>query len=244
MEHHGSQSGDFQGLQEETLSRVGSGLFNRPMTSQEAVLREIRTAIMGRQLKPGERVRQWDLAKRLNVSSVPIREALKTLEAEGQVTYEPHRGYKVVQLSVGDVEEIYLMRRVLETEGTTQAMPKVDARFVQYLERFVEQMDEFANAGDVLNYTEANRNFHLLLFERAELPRLYRLIEILWQNTEAYRGLIFDPEWCVNAQQDHRALLEACSNKNISRALEIQDIHRTHALSRIVDLLKDLETES
>jgi DNA-binding GntR family transcriptional regulator len=198
---------------------------------------------MGRQLKPGERVGQWELAKKLNVSSVPVREALKTLEAEGQVTYEPHRGYKVVQLSVEDVEEIYLMRRVLETEGTTQAMPKVNAELMQHLEHLVQKMDEFVNIGDVLNYTEANSNFHLLLFEHAGLPRLYRLIEILWQNTETYRGLIFDLDWCVNAQQDHRALLEACNERDIPRALEIQDRHRTHALSRITALLKELRTQ-
>lgn len=215
------------------------GSFHRPLTSQEAVLREIRRAIMSRQLEPGERIRQWDVAKRLNVSSVPVREALKTLEAEGQVTYEPNRGYKVVQLSIEDVEEIYLMRRVLETEGTTQAMPKVNTELMRYLKHLVQKMDEFANIGDVLNYTEANSNFHLLLFEHAGLPRLYSLIEILWQNTEAYRGLIFDLDWCVNAQQDHRALLEACSDRDVSRALEIQDRHRTHALSRITAFLKE-----
>src|SRR3712207_6891010 len=71
-------------------------------TAQDLVLREIRQAIMTRRLKPGQRIRQWDLADRLNVSSVPVREALKTLEAEGQVTYEPYRGYKVVELSVGE----------------------------------------------------------------------------------------------------------------------------------------------
>ncbi|MGF1471150.1 MAG: GntR family transcriptional regulator [Rubrobacteraceae bacterium] len=222
----------------------GGGTFNRPITSQEAVLREIRQAIMSRQLKPGERVRQWDLAKRLNVSSVPIREALKTLEAEGQVTYEPHRGYTVVRLSIEDVEEIYLMRRVLETEGTTQAVPKVDVDLVQHLERLVGQMDEFANAGDVLDYTEANRRFHLLLFERAELPRLYRLIEILWQNTEAYRGLIFDSIWYEHAQEDHRELLDACREKDVFRALAVQDRHRSKALSKITSLLKEIETES
>jgi len=197
---------------------------------------------MSRQLEPGERIRQWDLAKRLNVSSVPVREALKTLEAEGQVTYEPNRGYKVVQLSVEDVEEIYLVRRVLETEGTTYAMPRVDVELIRDLERLVEQMDEFANVADILNYTEANRNFHLLLFKCAELPRLYRLIETLWQNIEAYRGLIFDLDWCESAQQDHRALLEACSDRDIAQALAVQDRHRTQALSRIITFLKESKT--
>src|SRR5215218_10445562 len=121
--------------------------YSRPPTSQEAVLREIRRAIMTRELKPGERVRQEELAERLNVSRVPVREALKVLEAEGQVTYQAHRGYTVVALSLEELEEIYLARRLLETEMTRSAVPKVDAGLIQHLEDCVTRMDEFAKAG-------------------------------------------------------------------------------------------------
>lgn len=213
----------------------------RPVTSQEAVLREIRQAIMTRQLMPGERVRQWDLANRFNVSSVPVREALKTLEAEGQVSYEPHRGYKVTKLSTEDLEEIYLMRRVLETEATRLAMQATDSQLVRDLETLIEQMDAFVKVGDILRYTEANRSFHLLLFKRAGLPRLYRLIEVLWQNSEAYRGLIFNPAWCARAQEDHRVFLEACRAKDVTEALAVQDRHRSRALKTILAMQTEIE---
>src|SRR5215210_8759786 len=149
--------------------------YSRPPTSQEAVLGEIRRAIMSRELQPGERVRQEKLAERLHVSRVPVREALKVLEAEGQVTYQAHRGYTVVALSLEELEEIYLARRLLETEMTRSAVPRMSAELIQHLEKLAVKMDESAKAGDVPGYAEANWDFHFSLFERAGLQKIYRI---------------------------------------------------------------------
>jgi DNA-binding GntR family transcriptional regulator len=211
-------------------------------TAQDLVLREIRQAIMTRRLKPGQRIRQWDLADRLNVSSVPVREALKTLEAEGQVTYEPYRGYKVVELSVEQVEEIYLARGLLEREVTRRAVKKIDEPLVRRLEESLSRMDELAEAGDVLGYTEANREFHFLLFEQAGLPRISHMIDLLWQNSEAYRGLIFGPEWSRRAYEDHLAILEACKAGDADRVIAAQERHKANAMETITRYLRDTET--
>jgi DNA-binding GntR family transcriptional regulator len=211
-------------------------------TAQDLVLREIRQAIMTRRLKPGQRIRQWDLADRLNVSSVPVREALKTLEAEGQVTYEPYRGYKVVELSVEQLEEIYLARGLLEREVTRRAIKNIDEQLILRLEESLSRMDELAAAGDVLGYTEANREFHFLLFERAGLPRICHMIDLLWQNSEAYRGLIFGPEWSRLAHEDHRAILEACKAREADRVIAAQERHKAKAMETITEYLRDAET--
>jgi DNA-binding GntR family transcriptional regulator len=210
-------------------------------TAQDLVLREIRQAIMTRRLKPGQRIRQWDLADRLNVSSVPVREALKTLEAEGQVTYEPYRGYKVVELSVEQLEEIYLARGLLEREVTRRAIKNIDEQLILRLEESLSRMDELAAAGDVLGYTEANREFHFLLFERAGLPRICHMIDLLWQNSEAYRGLIFGPEWSRLAYEDHRAILEACKARDADRVIAAQERHKAKAMETITEYLRDAE---
>src|SRR4028118_2225495 len=167
--------------------------YSRPPTSQEAVLGEIRRAIMSRELQPGERVRQEQLAERLNVSRVLVREALKVLEAEGQVTYQAHRGYTVVALSLEELEEIYLARSLLEKEMTRRAVPKVDAGLIRHLESSIARMGDFADTGDVLGYAEANWDFHFALFERAGLSRIYRIVEVLWRVSEAYRGARLTP---------------------------------------------------
>ena len=215
---------------------------SRPLTSQE-VVQAIRQAIMTRKLKPGEWVRQWDLAKRLNVSSVPVREALKTLEAEGQVLYQPNRGYRVVELSIKELEELYLIRCILETEAIRQAVPKLDAELIQQLEALVARMGEVIASGDVVRYTETNRDFHLLLFKRAGLSRLYRLIEVLWQNSEVYRSAIFDPDWCERAQRDHRAILDACKARDVAGVIAAQDEHRSNGLADIIAFLQENETD-
>lgn len=211
-------------------------------TAQDLVLREIRQAIMTRRLKPGQRIRQWDLADRLNVSSVPVREALKTLEAEGQVTYEPYRGYKVVELSVEQLEEIYLARGLLEREVTRRAIKNIDEQLILRLEESLSRMDELAAAGDVLGYTEANREFHFLLFERAGLPRICHMIDLLWQNSEAYRGLIFGSEWSRRANEDHEAILEACRAGDADRVIAAQERHKANAMETITKYLRDAET--
>jgi DNA-binding GntR family transcriptional regulator len=193
---------------------------------------------MSRELQPGERVRQEKLAERLHVSRVPVREALKVLEAEGQVTYQAHRGYTVVALSLEELEEIYLARSLLEKEMTRRAVPKVDAGLIQHLESSVARMNDCAEAGDVLGYAEANWDFHFALFERAGLPRLYRIIEVLWRVSEAYRGAIFTPTWLGRARKDHRRILEACRTGDVDETITAQDEHRSNALARITAFLE------
>ncbi len=193
---------------------------------------------MTRRLKPGQWIRQLDIASQLGVSSVPIREALSTLEAEGQVVHERHRGYKVVELSSEQLEEIYLARRLLESEATRRAVPKVDAELARLLDDSVAQMEHLAAIDDILRYSEANRDFHFLLFERAGLPRIFNMIKVLWQNSEAYRSLIADPTWYKWAHEDHRKVLKACKARDVAGAIAAQDEHRQNALTKIIDHLR------
>jgi len=162
---------------------------------------------------------------------------LKTLQAEGQVVHERHRGYKVVELSGEQLEEIYLARRLLETEATRRAIPEVDAELVRLLEDLIVRMVDLAAVDDILRYAQANWDFHFLLFARAGLPRIYRMIEVLWQNSEAYRSLIADPAWYERAHESHREIVEACKAGDVDRAIAAQDEHRQSALDNIIALL-------
>ena len=198
---------------------------------------------MTRKLKPGERVRQEELAERLNVSRVPVREALKVLEAEGQVTYQAHRGYTVIALSLEELEEIYLARRLLETELTRSAVPRLSAELIEHLEKLAVRMDESAKAADIAGYAEANWNFHFSLFERAGLQKIYRIVEVLWRMSEAYRVAIFDAAWLKQAGRDHQTILDACRAKDVARAVAAQNEHRSNALESITAILEKAEKD-
>jgi DNA-binding GntR family transcriptional regulator len=82
----------------------------RPPTTQEAVLAELRRMIARGEIRPGAQIVQDALADELGVSRVPLREALKMLEGEGLVTYRPHHGYFVTELSLADLLEVYRIR--------------------------------------------------------------------------------------------------------------------------------------
>ncbi len=143
----------------------------------------------------------------------------------------------MVELSSEQIVELYLARRLLETEVTRREIPKVEPELLRVLEGLVARMIDLAAIDDILRYAQANRDFHFLLFERAGLPRIYRMIEVLWQNSEAYRSLIADPAWYERAHESHRALVEACRVGDVEGAIAVQDEHRQDALENIIALL-------
>lgn len=110
----------------------------RPPTAQQFVLAELRRAITTGRLRPGAPIRQDALAEEFQVSRVPLREALKTLQGEGLVTYEAHRGYSVETLSLDDLREVYRIRQLLEEEAVRRAV----ARLTDADLRLAEAQDE------------------------------------------------------------------------------------------------------
>ncbi|HVQ18393.1 MAG TPA: GntR family transcriptional regulator, partial [Actinomycetes bacterium] len=122
--------------------------FRRPPTAQEAVLSELRRAIMTGELRPGEQVLQDALAEKFGVSRVPLREALKILEGEGQVTYQPHRGYFVAELDAVDLVEVYRIRDLLESEAARVAVPLLTAADLTRLADAAHDVDDAATRQD------------------------------------------------------------------------------------------------
>ena len=103
-------------------------------TAQEHAVGWLRRLIVSGELRPGQRVNQEDLAERIGLSVATVREALRTLEQEGQLTYRPRRGYLVTELRLADLEEIYALRRVLEERAARHALPLLDAAALERIE--------------------------------------------------------------------------------------------------------------
>ncbi|MFI8520663.1 GntR family transcriptional regulator [Streptomyces sp. NPDC085481] len=213
----------------------------RPPTAQQFVLAELRRAITTGELRPGGPIRQDALAARLDVSRVPLREALKSLEAEGLVVHHVHRGYFVAELSLEDLEEIYRIRRLLETEAVRAAVVEMPDGTVGVLEEIQREVERAAEGGDVTAMAEANRRFHFALIEASGMPRLVRLIATLWDATDAYRSLYYaeDPHREL-AVREHRAVISALRNGDVEAAVRCLDEHRDHAVAALREVL-DLE---
>jgi DNA-binding GntR family transcriptional regulator len=219
--------------------------YRRPPTAQAAVLEELRRAITLGELKPGQAIRQDAVAERLSVSRVPVREALKVLEAEGQITYAPHRGYRVAQLSLRELEELYLLRRLLETEAVSRAVPKMTAVLLHALKDLLAQMDDCIAedyAHTPLRFREFNYEFHFAIFTHSDLPRLVHHLKVLWANSDPYRSVSLN-RWEPRhlAQEDHHALVRACERRDAEEAVAVMDRHRAGTIAHLRSLLPEDE---
>ncbi|MBG6216877.1 DNA-binding GntR family transcriptional regulator [Arthrobacter sp. CAN_A6] len=217
------------------MTNSATGSSRRPPTAQAFVLAELRRAIIAGEFLPGQPLRQDALAERFGVSRVPLREAFKILESEGQVHYEPHRGHKVATLSLTDLLEVYRIRQLLEAEATRVALAgNPDSSVLENLETAAREVETASAAGDLLKMTEANRRFHFVLVEAAGMPRLERMIKILWDSTDAYRFVYYGAEANRSrVEHEHALIIEAFAERDADKLIRRLDEHREHAIEAL-----------
>jgi DNA-binding GntR family transcriptional regulator len=208
----------------------------RPPTTQEFALTELRKAIVSGQLAPREPIRQDAIAQQLGVSRVPLREALKTLEAEGQVIYRPHRGYSVAELSLSDLLEVYRMRELLESEAATVAVRRFTDADLARIAEAQHDVETAEDSGDLLTMIAANRRFHFHLLEPSRMPRLLRTVRTLWDATDAYRAVYYNSDANrARVRREHKAITHAAAARDAEELVALLTEHRQHA----VDALRD-----
>ncbi|WEV78860.1 GntR family transcriptional regulator [Janibacter cremeus] len=216
-----------------------SASVRRPPTAQAFVLEQMRQAIVAGDLMPGQALRQDALAKRFGVSRVPLREALSTLESEGQVVYEPHRGYKVARLSMDDLLEVYRIRELLEAEAARLAVERADDKVVEEMRQAAAQVNAAGEAGDLLTMTEANRRFHFVMVKAAQMPRLERLIQVLWDATDTYRFVYYGtPANRAVVRDEHELIIDAFVRRDAESLIDMLDLHRQHAIASLRGFLE------
>lgn len=213
-------------------------MFKRPPTAQEAVLAELRRSIVEGELAPGTQIVQEALAERLGLSRVPIREALKILEGEGQVSYSPHRGYFVSELDLDDIGEVYRIREILETDAAVVGVPRLTDEDLARMADAVEELARAGDRGDMVAMTAANRRFHFAIIEASGMPRLTRLVRQLWDATDPYRSRYYsDQANRETVDEQHRQILAAARDRDTERVVRLLDAHREHAVAQFRTIL-------
>lgn len=208
--------------------------FQRPPTAQEAVLAEVRRRILSGDLPTGAALRQEELAADLGVSRVPLREALRMLESEGLVEYAAHRGYRVVALTLGDLEETYHLRALIEDDlarrTTTGAGPDHVAR-VRAAHHELAALER-GLAPDPAALAAANRRFHWAVL--APGPRADRVLTGLWDASEAYRARWFaEPGNVRRGADEHARVADAVAARDGEEVVRILAAHRAGAVEAL-----------
>lgn len=192
-----------------------------PLTIADYVRDAIRSQILHGDHPLGAKLDQQALAEALGVSVIPVRESLRQLEAEGLVRIYPRRGAFVADLSLDELQEIYLIREVLEALATRLAVPHFSPRDLETLAESIEHMEEATVAQDFARLLDLNRTFHFTIYNASGRPLLLTMIEQMWGRSALYRRLYtYLPERAPQALAEHQAIYAACQKGNAGAASE------------------------
>ncbi len=199
----------------------------------------LRESILTGELSGGSPLKQEELAVRFNVSMSVLREALKSLEAEGLVRFYPNRGAVVSELSVSEAEEIFDIRLFLELGALELAIPHLTKADLAEAEQFLQNADAQAD-----RCSEMNWRFHEALYCPGGNGKLLALIQTMHNNVERYMRLYLSALHCqTKSQAEHRSLLEACAQRDIAEAQRVLRRHMADASACLSSFLRQVNTE-
>jgi len=189
---------------------------------RDVVYETLRQAILDGVMRPGERLVEGELSERLNVSRMPIREAIRKLEAEGLVEYQPRKGAVVKGFSEGDIVEIYTIREALEALAAVQAVRNASDQEIALIGEALEEVERLAALGDEADPAEvfeANQRFSQLLIEASHMPRLVQIINTYMAYLERFRRVTMgDSSRREEVYREHRMIFEAIRDRDAVRA--------------------------
>ena len=196
-------------------------------TASDVIAKHIRDAIMTGTLEEGEPIRQDDVAKLFNVSKIPVREALKRLEAEGLVLFQRNKGAVVTSMSDAELAQIFEVRAMLESNAIKLAVPAMTEETFARAEAYC---DEFMGETNVGRWAELNWKFHSSLYQDANRPYLINLIRSVNDRIERYLRLqLALSHGEKTADREHRAILAACRARDGELAASLLSAHITGA---------------
>jgi DNA-binding GntR family transcriptional regulator len=195
----------------------------------------LRSAILDGRLPPGTAVRQQELATLFGVSRMPVREALRQLEAQSLLQVVMHKGAVVAPLIGEDAVDTYGLRVLLETEALRQSIPLLDADDIALARSYIRQLENETRHAEI---GRLNRLFHMSLYSKAHNQKLLRLIEIELNEEERFlRFHLSSMGLGKLTQDDHIALTDAASDKLVEEAVKLLEAHLNNAARTIRNYL-------
>lgn len=210
-------------------------------TRAQFVADDLRQRILGGEFQGGTQLRQDALARDYEVSRIPVREALLTLESEGLVEFHAHRGAFTTELSVSKIRELFELRVLLETHVLRRAIANLTEADLDEAESILIKYDEALNSGgEIGNWSEYNFAFHKALYAPAKLPETMALISQLNTKSDRYiRMQLLYTQEIEKAEKEHHGLLDFARQGNADQACALLETHIQEACEGIVAVLEN-----
>ncbi|KRD13411.1 GntR family transcriptional regulator [Mycobacterium sp. Root265] len=198
----------------------------RAGTSQDGVLDELRRAILDGGVPPGTPIPLAEVAEIFGVSQIPIREALKTLVAEGLISHRRNGGYTVALLTAQELREMYIVRETLESASLTAAVHNATDTDRATAVIANQRLEQAIRDGDAAAYHRGSRQFHAALTGPSRMHRLLHMLEAAWNVTEPVQSMVHvSPADRAVLHADHGAMLEAFLAGDVDALLAVSEQH-------------------
>lgn len=202
----------------------------------------LREAILNGKLGIGEPLRQEDIAAELGISRLPVREALRRLDAEGLAVLRPRRGYFVASLERSEIEEIFDIQTMLEERTGFLAAQRRTTADIVAVEECLRVLGEIAEKKplDIAAFGAANSAFHEALFGASRLTIHMRVLGMLRNSVERYArmgaSMLGD---LSKSQREHRQIAKAFRAGDAPEVARLCRLHRKNTCDRLLRLIDD-----
>lgn len=179
------------------------------------VANALRAAVISGELAPGTLYSAPSLAERFGVSATPVREAMLELVREGLVATVRNKGYRVTEIDEAELDQIAELRQLIEPPLVARAATAIGAEDLLELRRMADAIVGGARRADLVEYTEADRAFHVRLLEYAGNDRAVTVVAELRAHTRLYglTGLVDDGQ-LTDSAMEHHAILDAIEQRD------------------------------
>ncbi|WP_457551685.1 GntR family transcriptional regulator [Desulfobacula sp.] len=199
----------------------------------EMATRYIEELIITGKLKPGQQIKEEDIASKLGISRPPAREALKCLEGEGLVVRKPRKGAFVIEMTESDIREVYTLKAELYAMAVYNGIDTITEEQINLLQSLVEQMKKIANTqkSSVLKYQKAHRAFHLKIMEIAGNQRLLKFASNLHKQISRFSFQTLSNEEHLHvSNRYHQQIIDMIIKKDRENASKVMKEHILNAM--------------
>ena len=201
-------------------------------SKNEVVYDLLHQAILHGEYEPGERIVIDDVAAKLDVSSIPVREALRQLEADGFVEIAPYVGARVTEISADSIFEVFALLDTMETICARAACQRMSEAEIAQLDKLVQDMDSCLN--DPEDWVKLNKQFHLQICDYAHTGLIKEMMRKVLDHWDRLRQRYMKDVLglrLVRAQEEHRQIIAAFHERDVELVVRLIQEHNQHALA-------------
>ena len=217
---------------------AGDGPAGPPASKTTYAHTRLREEIVNGSIRPGEPLRQADIARRFGISPTPVREALRLLEAEGMIRYSSHRGATATELSEDRIRDLYLLRSSSESLATRLAVERMEPEALEGIDEAHVRLTTFSSQADADGKQLAawNREWHHRIYA-AGSPFISSQIMTLWRMFPTRSSSWQDRHRVERYIEEHSAIMNAIHGGEAERAGALMSEHVTTAAGFRLDMI-------